>query len=96
MRRRPALWSLCAGLALLCAVEAASWAADLTSAAAQHGATAEDAGHAGIWKAVIPPSGSMHGKFDNNDPLGLAAGAKIPAECSLNWKDPDFGNLYCF
>jgi hypothetical protein len=69
---------------------------DLTAAAAEHGATATDAAHAGIWKAVMPPSGSMHGEFDNNDPLGLAAGAWIPADCSINWVDPDFGKLYCF
>ena len=96
MRRPPILSGLCAGLILVCGLAPASWAADLSSAAAQHGASAEDAGHAGIWKAVSPPSGSMHGEFDNNDPLGLAAGATIPADCSLNWKDPDFGNLYCF
>jgi YHS domain-containing protein len=38
----------------------------------------------------------MHGEFENNDPIGLAAGVKIPADCSLNWKDPDSGKLYCF
>jgi len=38
----------------------------------------------------------MHGEFHNNDPVGLAAGAKIPADCSLNWVDPDFHKLYCF
>jgi hypothetical protein len=74
--------------------EAAS--TDLTVAAAQHGATSTDAARAGIWKAVMPPSGSMHGEFDSNDPLGLAAGARIPADCSINWVDPDFGKLYCF
>lgn len=68
----------------------------LTAAAAAHGATATDAAHAGIWKAVMPPNGSMHGEFDNNDPLGLAVGAKIPADCSINWVDPDFHKLYCF
>jgi len=68
----------------------------VTTAALQHGARAADAGHAGIWKAVTPPDGSMHGEFDGNDPLGLAAGSLIPADCSINWKDPDFGKLYCF
>ena len=38
----------------------------------------------------------MHGEFDGNDPIGLAAGATIPADCSLNWIDPDFHKLYCF
>jgi hypothetical protein len=87
---------LTAGVWLLCAAGNISLAADVTSAAAQHGAAAADAGHAGIWKSATPPNGSMHGEFDNNDPIGLAAGTKIPADCSLNWVDPDFGKLYCF
>jgi hypothetical protein len=90
------LRGLCAGLWLLCAFGTAAQASDLASAAAQHGATAQDAVHSGIWKSATPPGGSMHGEFDNNDPIGLAAGAKIPADCSLNWVDPDFHKLYCF
>lgn len=77
-------------------VAAAAASTDLAAAAAQHGATATDAAHAGIWKAVMPPSGSMHGEFDSNDPIGMAAGARIPADCSINWVDPDYGRLYCF
>jgi hypothetical protein len=50
---------------------------------------------AGIWKAVVP-AGAMHGEFANNDPLGLAAGVAIPADCSINWVDPDAHKLYCF
>jgi hypothetical protein len=96
MRRPTVLRGLSAGLCLLFIFVAASPASDLTSAAAQHGATAADAGHSGIWKAATPPSGSMRGEFDNNDPIGLAAGTKIPADCSLNWVDPDFHKLYCF
>ena len=68
---------------------------DLTEAAAQHGANASDAAHAGIWKAVSP-SRMMHGEFESNDPIGLSVGKKIKADCSLNWADPDFGKLYCF
>lgn len=49
----------------------------------------------GIWKAVVPP-GAMHGEFANNDPLGLVAGVAIPADCSINWIDPDAGKRYCF
>ncbi len=49
----------------------------------------------GIWKAVVPPK-AMRGEFNNFDPLGVAAGARIPADCSLNWVDPDDGKLYCF
>ena len=49
----------------------------------------------GIWKAAVPAHG-MHGEFNNLDPLGLAAGAQIVADCSLNWVSPDDGKLYCF
>lgn len=49
----------------------------------------------GIWKAVVPPV-AMKGQFNNYDPMGLAAGARIKADCSLNWRDPDTGKLYCF
>ena len=49
----------------------------------------------GIWKAAVPPQ-AMQGEFDNFDPLGVAAGAKIKADCSLNWIDPDDGKRYCF
>ncbi len=50
----------------------------------------------GIWKAVVPPNGAMHGEFDSNDPVGLTAGVRIKADCSINWVDPDAGQLYCF
>jgi hypothetical protein len=49
----------------------------------------------GIWKAAVPPR-AMRGEFENFDPLGVAAGARIAADCSLNWVDPDDGRLYCF
>jgi len=49
----------------------------------------------GIWKAVVPP-GAMQGEFENNDPIGLYAGVKIKADCSLNWTNPDDHKLYCF
>ena len=38
----------------------------------------------------------MKGEFDSLDPLGVAAGARIKADCSLNWIDPDDGRRYCF
>jgi hypothetical protein len=63
-----------------------------------HGAHAQSTGvpHAGgIWKAAVPLK-VMHGEFDNFDPLGVAAGARIKADCSLNWVNPDDGKLYCF
>ena len=49
----------------------------------------------GIWKAAVPAK-PMRGEFDDFDPLGVAAGAKIKADCSLNWINPDDGKLYCF
>jgi YHS domain-containing protein len=51
--------------------------------------------HEGIWKAAVPPR-PMRAEFDGLDPLGLAAGAKIKADCSLNWIDPNDGKRYCF
>lgn len=68
----------------------------ITSAAKQHGANSSDPASKGIWKAIVPPAGTMHGEFGNNDPIGLAAGAKIQADCSINWIDPDTHKLYCF
>ena len=45
----------------------------------------------GIWKAAVPPK-AMKGEFNNLDPLGVAAGARIAADRSLlNWTDPDDG-----
>jgi hypothetical protein len=52
-------------------------------------------GEVGIWKWVVPPV-KMSGAFDDNDPIGLASGQKIPADCSINWTDPDTHKLYCF
>jgi hypothetical protein len=49
----------------------------------------------GIWKAVVPP-GHMKAEFDGYDPIGVAAGHKIQADCSLNWVNPDDGARYCF
>lgn len=69
---------------------------DFRLAALRHGARAADPEHAGIWKAAIPPSGTMHGEFENNDPIGLSAGVTIKADCSINWLDPDSRKRYCF
>jgi len=49
----------------------------------------------GIWKWVVPPV-KMSGAFDDNDPIGLVAGKLIPADCSINWINPDTHRLYCF
>jgi hypothetical protein len=66
------------------------------SALAQHDVAATDPDHAGIWKAAVPPPGSTSGEFAGNDPLGLAAGVRIAADCSINWVDPDSHKRYCF
>ena len=49
----------------------------------------------GIWKAAVPVQ-PMSGEFDGFDPIGVASGAKIKADCSINWIDPDDGKRYCF
>ena len=71
--------------------------AALSAAAVSHAQSAATgtAPSGGIWKAAVPPK-PMKGEFDSLDPLGVAAGARIKADCSLNWIDPDDGKRYCF
>jgi hypothetical protein len=92
--------SLCAWLlaaALLASTAARADATnDVTAAALRHDGASSDPARAGIWKAAVPPAGSMHGEFDNNDPIGVMAGVRIEADCSINWVDPDDQRLYCF
>jgi hypothetical protein len=76
----------------VCALLAALSAAAVSHA---HPAPTGSAPSGGIWKAAVPPK-AMKGEFDSLDPLGVAAGARIKADCSLNWIDPDDGKLYCF
>ncbi len=95
------LWMLAAACAAAVAsaepVDAAGpLSAGFRAALTQHGVNATDPDHAGIWKAATPPPGSVRGEFDSNDPLGLAAGSRIKADCSINWIDPDSGKRYCF
>jgi hypothetical protein len=66
------------------------------AAVIEHGINATDRDHAGIWKAATPALGAVHGEFANNDPVGLSAGSRIWADCSINWIDPDSGRRYCF
>ena len=54
-----------------------STANDVTAAALRHDGGSSDPARAGIWKAAVPPAGSMHGEFDNNDPIGVVAGERI-------------------
>jgi len=81
--------NLCA-CALLAAVSVAASGLSRAQTAAA-GAGRSD----GIWKAAVPPK-PMRGEFDSLDPLGVAAGESITADCSINWINPDDGKLYCF
>jgi hypothetical protein len=78
--------SLCILLALGSAAAGISHAQTANAVAAHSG---------GIWKAAVPPK-PMQGEFDSSDPIGVAAGARIKADCSLNWINPDDNKLYCF
>ena len=49
----------------------------------------------GMWKAAVPLK-PMKGEFGNLDPIGVAVGARILADCSINWINPDDGARYCF
>ena len=85
----------------------AKWATTLASVASFAGGAYAESGAGdgvgtapvrnggGIWKAVVPPN-AMQAEFGGHDPIGLASGAKIKADCSLNWTDPDTHKLYCF
>jgi hypothetical protein len=77
-------------LALLAGVAALAAGTALAQAAAPGTARS-----GGIWKAAVPAK-PMKGEFNDFDPLGVAAGARIKADCSLNWINPDDGKLYCF
>lgn len=61
---------------------------------AQLPAQAGDRPAGGIWKYAVPPA-TIRGEFNNEDPLGLAAGAHIKTDCSMNWV-ADGGKVYCF
>jgi hypothetical protein len=98
----------CAGLGMAAGAQTASQPAsdaptvDQLNSAAALKDTVHDpriaksrASDAGIWKSAVPPV-KMKGAFDDNDPIGVAVGKKIPADCSINWTDPDTHKLYCF
>jgi hypothetical protein len=88
MATPPTLYVRC--IALIAAISAATPCVSQ----AQPGTGAEGR-NGGIWKAAVPPK-PMQGEFESLDPLGVAAGARIQADCSLNWINPDDGKLYCF
>lgn len=76
---------------------AVTWGAGafpLAAIGAEKGNPVERHDGIGIWKSYVPRH--VKGEFDSYDPVGLMAGALIKADCSLNWRDPDTGKLYCF
>jgi hypothetical protein len=77
----------------LCALITAAFT--LAAAAAPQPTAIGAAQRGGIWKAAVPPK-PMRGEFGSFDPIGVAAGVRIRADCSLNWIDPDDGKRYCF
>ena len=89
------LRDLCARHSVARAVAAVLSACLCTHALGQTAAERNHAPPGGIWKAAVPPA-QMKGEFDNFDPIGIAAGARIKADCSINWIDPDDGARYCF
>jgi hypothetical protein len=78
-----------------CLAAASLWVCLQASAQDRASATAGAARGEGIWKAVVPPT-AMQSEFDGFDPIGIAAGARIKTDCSLNWVNPDDGARYCF
>jgi hypothetical protein len=92
MRHRPSC--MIAGLAIVGAL-APALASTMTRASESGAPDNPAARHEGIgiWKAYTPRD--VKGELDNYDPIGLAAGALIKADCSINWRDQD-GKLYCF
>jgi YHS domain-containing protein len=47
-----------------------------------------------VWKFKPPPTG-IRAEFNNEDPVGLAAGVHLGTDCSINWTGAD-GKIYCF
>jgi hypothetical protein len=80
------LIAIAVGMAACVAATASTTSGDPDASAAPKG---------GIWKAVVPLK-PMKGEFGNLDPIGVAVGARILADCSNNWVNPDDGALYCF
>ena len=35
-------------------------------------------------------------EFDGYDAMSLAQGKRVATDCSINWKDPKNGKIYCF
>jgi hypothetical protein len=50
----------------------------------------------GMWDIGRPHDSKTKGAFDDHDPIGVAAGKLIPADCSFQWTDSDTHQIYCF
>ena len=72
------------------------WSLVLSTAvfAAAAGVAGSERPPGGIWKYAVPPA-PIRGQFDNEDPVGLAAGVHLKTDCSMNWVGED-GKVYCF
>jgi hypothetical protein len=50
----------------------------------------------GMWDIGRPHPMKGRRVFDDHDPIVIAAGKLIPADCSVNWTDPDTHQVFCF
>jgi hypothetical protein len=94
--RRAANPRICAAtLFVLAASGGIAFAQETPHTPASQPSARRGANTGGIWKAAVPLQ-AMSGEFDGFDPLGIASGSKIQADCSINWVNPDDGKRYCF
>ncbi len=49
-----------------------------------------------MWDIGRPHPMQGKGEFGGNDAIGVAAGKRIPTDCSLYWNDPDSHKILCF
>ena len=50
----------------------------------------------GMWDIGRPHPMRGKGEFGDNDAIGIAAGKRIPTDCSVYWDDPDTHKILCF
>ena len=93
--RRILSTSICIGLGTAAIAQSNATNHEITVTARDPRVVAAQNSGAGIWKSVVPPV-EMKGELRDHDPIGLVAGQLIPADCSINWIDPDTHKLYCF
>jgi len=86
---------ICLGLSTAGVAQSKTTNDEMTAPTRDPRAVAAENSGGGIWKSAVPPV-KMKGSFQDHDPIGLVAGQLIPADCSINWIDPDTHKLYCF